>query len=86
MSLDSALATCDVSGVSELCDDHADGRSSEGYGDEHDPELLSSFTEVHVAYQTVKSLFMSTALFNLELVLFCPKQKVSTKQFAFTVL
>jgi hypothetical protein len=86
MSVDSALATCGVSGVGELCDDHADGRSSEGYGDEHEPEPLSSFTEVHVAYTTVKSLFMSTALLNLELVLFHPKQKVLTKQFAFTVL
>jgi hypothetical protein len=76
VSVDSALATCGVSGVSELCDDHVDGGSSEGYGDEHDPELLSSFTEVHVAYRTVKSLFMSTTLFNLELVLFYPKQKV----------
>ena len=30
MSVDSAFATCGVSGVGDLCDDHADGRSSEG--------------------------------------------------------
>ena len=65
MSVERALATCGVSGVGELCDDHADGRSSEGQGDEHEPEPLLSFTKVHVAYRTVKSLFMSTALMNV---------------------
>jgi hypothetical protein len=31
MSVDSALATCGVYGVGELCIDHTDGRSSEKY-------------------------------------------------------
>jgi hypothetical protein len=35
------------------------------YGDEHEPQPLLSFTEVHVAYRTVKSLFMYTALLNV---------------------
>jgi len=65
MSVDSALAMCGVSGVGELCDDHADRRSSEGYGDEREPEPLLSFAEVRAAYRTAKSLFMSTALLNV---------------------
>lgn len=65
VSVDSAFATCGVSGVGELCDDHADGRSSEGQGDEHEPEPLSRFTEAHAAYRIVKSLFMFTALINV---------------------
>lgn len=65
VSVDSALATCGVSGVGVLCDDHADGRSSEGCGDEHEPEPLSSLTEAHAANKTVKSLFMSTAFMNM---------------------
>jgi hypothetical protein len=56
---------CGVSGVGELCDDNADGRRCEGYGNEHEPEPLLSFTEVHSAYRTVKSLFMSAALMNV---------------------
>jgi len=65
VSVDSVLAMCGVSGFGELCVDHTDGRSSEGYGDEHEPESLLSFTEERGAYRTVTFLFMSTALLNV---------------------
>jgi hypothetical protein len=42
-----------------LCEDHGGGRSSEEEEevDKCEPEPLPSFTEVHSAYETVKSVF-----------------------------
>jgi hypothetical protein len=49
LSIDGEFATCGVSGISELYNDHGGSRSSEEEEevDKCEPEPLANFTEVH---------------------------------------
>ena len=53
------LATAGISSLDILRDNHAADRSSRGdeEGDEHGLELVMSFTDAHIAYETVTTLF-----------------------------
>jgi hypothetical protein len=94
VSVDNELATCNMSSISELCDDRDGGGNSEEEeeGDKREPELVPSFTKAHAAFETVKSFFYAHSIgeheeqviMNLELALFRPKRKVSTKQLPIT--
>jgi hypothetical protein len=92
VSVDNELATCGVSSINELCDDHKGGGSGGDEGDEREPEPVLSFAEVHAACETVKSFFYAHSIgehdeqviLNLELALFCLKCKVSNKHLLIT--
>jgi hypothetical protein len=76
-----------------LRDDRVDGGSS-GENEEggHEFGSVSSFTEGHARYKTVKSFFYvhgisecdKQNILNLEVVLFCLKHRASTKELPIT--